>query len=639
MITKNKIESAALSRSFVPLWVTNFLGAMNDNFLKTCVIFAAEGWIEDTRVKSVLTGIVAGLLVLPYILASPLADRLTVVFAKRRILRLAKIAEIPIIALAVIGFMLHSPTVLIVSVLLMGLQSALYSPAKYALVRDVGGAARLSVGMGGMEGAAFLGVLAGTVLGSFVTATSPFGAREMGLLICAVMGLLASLGVKADEEPNREIHAISPLRFAARAHRLIRRYEGLRAVIATLSMFWFVAAMLQMGLLIYGRVVLHVSTFETGLLLCGAAIGIVVGQVAAGFLDKRFDLLGLTPFLGIAASVLLAILFVVPLSYSWFAALLAVLALLFGFFKLPLDVEIQKVVKGYRLNTVLAYFNQVSFAFMLVASGVYALLSWWRGPRIFLAFLALLMFATSLVFALSHRRVMCRVGKTIFAWRYAVKVCGPAASYVTAKTPNETILVLPNHPAMVDPMLVGSTFWRRALHPLSDEHFLQRGGISAYVLKTLGTVAVPDLRRHHSAAAVQAARGLTRVVTDALSAGKDVIFYPSGHIWTSPREEIGTRQLAYNVCGALPQNVRVLGVRTEGLWGSIWSRANRTASPAFGATLAKSIFLWFFIAPFIRRRRVTIWIEDLTDRVTIWSRGTRLEFNHAMEAWYNDSAK
>ena len=51
-----------------------------------------------------------------------------------------------------------------------------------------------------------------------------------------------------------------------------------------------------------------------------------------------------------------------------------------------------------------------------------------------------------------------------------------------------------------------------------------------------------------AADAAKIARGLQDVVTDALARGDNVIFYPSGHIWTEPREEIGTRQLAYNVC-------------------------------------------------------------------------------------------
>ena len=67
------------------------------------------------------------------------------------------------------------------------------------------------------------------------------------------------------------------------------RYNGLNAVIFTLSVFWWGAAMLQMGLLVYGKAEagLNLSDTGTGVLLCGAAVGIVAGQIVAGFVDRR----------------------------------------------------------------------------------------------------------------------------------------------------------------------------------------------------------------------------------------------------------------------------------------------------------------------------------------------------------------
>ncbi|MBR1587235.1 MAG: MFS transporter, partial [Kiritimatiellae bacterium] len=80
--------------SFLPLYITNFFGTLNDNFLKTLAGFTVIGWLSDERVKAVAMGVTAGALVLPYILFSPLADRLTAVWAKRRIVQIAKWAEL-----------------------------------------------------------------------------------------------------------------------------------------------------------------------------------------------------------------------------------------------------------------------------------------------------------------------------------------------------------------------------------------------------------------------------------------------------------------------------------------------------------------------------------------------------------------
>ena len=491
--------------SFLPLYVTNFFGTLNDNFLKTLACLTVIRWIADERVRSLLTSVVAGMLVLPYILCSPLADRLTAVWYKRRIVQSAKWAELPIMAVAIAGFALHSPWLVIGAVLLMGLQSSLYSPAKYALVRDIGGAERISTGMGGMEGVSFLGVLLGTVAGGLV-ADLQVRHPEWNLAYCclatfAVLGLAASYTVRAKEELNRSFHAINPIRYIARAYRMAGRYDGLNAVIFTLSIFWWGAAMLQMGLLVYGKAEagLNLSDTGTGVLLCGAAVGIVTGQIVAGFVDRRRFLLGATLLTGWIAAALFAVLYFAPLSPVWFGVVLGLLAFDLGFFKLPFDAEIQKVVKGPKLNTMLAYFNQVSFLFMLAASGCYALVSWAFGPKAFLLLLAVVFLVAPFLFVFSYRPVLLYVGRWVFAWRYRVEIDG-----LKSVAQDKPLLVLPNHPAMVDPMLVGVAFWKTPLKPLSDESFFHTGIVAPHVLKTLGAVASTAPRKGRQLRAVLA---------------------------------------------------------------------------------------------------------------------------------------
>ena len=622
-------------RSFGPLLATNFFGTVNDNFLKTLAGFVAIGWLADGRMQSACMGAVAGALVLPYILFSPLADRLTGMFPKRRIVQLAKWAELPIVGVGILGFATHSIALTVGAVLLMGLQSSLYSPSKYALVRDVGGEGRISTGMGWMEGMAFLGVLAGTIAAAFAVDRAPEWVWYGCLGLFAAAGLAASHCIRAEEEPNRTAHPANPLRYLAEAHRAAKAHPGLNSVIFALGAFWWAAATLQMGLLVYGRQALGLDATQTGGMLCGAAAGIVAGQVAAGFIDRRHFLLGASLWTGWVAAGLLLALFFAPMGPKAFSATLAALAFDFGLFKLPLDAEIQKRAKGPLLNTMLAYSNQVSFLFMLAASGCYALTGWAFGPRAFLAVLGGAMAVVPAAFVLTYRKALLFTGRQVLRRRYDVRTEG--LEELLAERGKSPWLVLPNHPAMVDPMLVETEFWRKPPRPLVDERFFRAGVLAPLVLRTLEAVTVPDLRAHRSAAGAAAARGLGGIVAGTLAAGGDVIFYPGGHIHTAEgREEIGTRQLAYNACRELPEGVRVVGVRTGGLWGSIWSRKGRKSSPPFVATAVKSVVLWLFWAPFASRRRVTMHVEDLTERVKGWAAGgTRMEFNAKLEGWYN----
>ena len=116
----------------------------------------------------------------------------------------------------------------------------------------------------------------------------------------------------------------------------------------------------------------------------------------------------------------------------------------------------------------------------------------------------------------------------------------------------------------------------------------------------------------------QAASQLSRIAIDSLAAGKQLCFYPSGHVKTVDKEIIGNRRLAYEVCSELPANVRVILCRMRGLESSRWSK------------LKPKQWKW--------RRTVTIVFEDHTEDVRTWAQTLdRRAFNEQLENWYNCS--
>jgi phosphoglycolate phosphatase-like HAD superfamily hydrolase len=113
-----------------------------------------------------------------------------------------------------------------------------------------------------------------------------------------------------------------------------------------------------------------------------------------------------------------------------------------------------------------------------------------------------------------------------------------------------------------------------------------------------------------------AASQLSRIAIESLSAGKQLCFYPSGHIKTIDKEMIGNRRMAYEVCKELPDGVRVILCRMRGLETSRWSK------------LKPKQWKW--------RRTVTLIFEDHTDDVRIWAQTLdRRTFNEHLETWYN----
>ena len=114
------------------------------------------------------------------------------------------------------------------------------------------------------------------------------------------------------------------------------------------------------------------------------------------------------------------------------------------------------------------------------------------------------------------------------------------------------------------------------------------------------------------------------------------MFYPSGHVTTDGKEIIGARRLAHDICCKLPENTHVIGLRIYGLWGSQWSRYQKSATPNIVKLLVKSFFLIYSgVIWFMKKRDVKFEFFDITNQVKEWNTLPKMEFNRKMEEFYN----
>ena len=395
------------------LYSTNFISILNDNYQKMLGMLVVTGWVSSEW-KPMVISITGAALVLPYIFCSPLANRAAQVYGKQRVVRVCKIFEIPIVLMAVIGFLLkdeslftqHSyttvlaSTLVILAIFLLGIQSSMYSPAKYGLIRDIGGVENVSRGMGGMESLSFLGMLLATALAAFMV--DEFSDRPIVysslLLILAVVGWIASLLIRAEETPTKQRDRLDPFAYMKTTHHLVLQYKGLNSVIYILSIFWWFATTIQLCTIVYCQDVLGLEKGEPGIIMCIAAIGISIGCVISGWLGNRFaSEIKRVPLYGLILSIgLLGIFILNDGSYIIFSVLIFFVGIFGGMFKVPLDAEIQRRVHPEQLNTVLAYFNQVSFLLMFAASVTYYLLTLLLPQRYVFLMLAVAMTGASL---------------------------------------------------------------------------------------------------------------------------------------------------------------------------------------------------------------------------------------------------
>ncbi|MDR2353809.1 MAG: hypothetical protein LBF22_11795, partial [Deltaproteobacteria bacterium] len=160
--------------TFWPLFGAMALGAFNDNYIRQALnTFLTFGGFDLTaRAKTILGSLATGLIIVPFFLFSALAGELADRYPKSTLLKLYKAAELLIMILAAIFFYTKGIYPLLAILFFMGAQSAFYGPVKYSLLPEILPKEDLISGNGLVEGATFIMIVLGTVMGSYLVTKS-----------------------------------------------------------------------------------------------------------------------------------------------------------------------------------------------------------------------------------------------------------------------------------------------------------------------------------------------------------------------------------------------------------------------------------------------------------------------------------
>ncbi len=363
-------------KKWIPLFLTQFLGILNDNLLKHLIIFVGVLWLSEES-KEIIIPIASALLVLPYILFSPIAGMLSSIKQKKTILRVAKFAEIPIMGIAIIGFWKESMIWLLISLFTMGLQSALYSPSKLGLIKDIAGKTDLNKGTGTMDFLGFVAILVSTIGAGFI---ADFTGNQLLLLSVVLIGValagwISSTRVNATNNTNngKTGESILPLRFLKQAYYRSKKTKGLNRVVLALGMFWFIASLLQMNLFVYCAEVLNLSATQISFVIGFTIVGIALGCFVAGVINKHRVEIGISVAGAIGLAIFTSIIAFAELSLTGFHIIMFLGSFCAGLYKIPLNSWMQERCTSEELPSKLAYLNMVVFIIILISSGIFAL--------------------------------------------------------------------------------------------------------------------------------------------------------------------------------------------------------------------------------------------------------------------------
>ncbi|GAB3373323.1 acyl-[ACP]--phospholipid O-acyltransferase [Azotobacter armeniacus] len=295
------------ARRFGPLFVTQFLGAFNDNLYKNALVvlltFQTAQW--TTLSPSVLANLAAGLFILPFFLLSATAGQLADKYDKALLARQVKLLEIVIVLLAGAGFWLHSLAMLLASLFLLGLQSTLFGPVKYAILPQHLGEDELVGGNALIEAGTFVAILAGTLSGALL-AGSAGGTLWItaGCLLVAVVGYLGSRRIPTAAPPEPSLR-LNPNPFGAtwRSIGFAREDRLVFLAILGISWFWLYGALLLAQFPAYAKDVLGAAEGGVALLLTVFTLGIGSGSLLCERLSAHRVEIGLVPLGSIGLSL------------------------------------------------------------------------------------------------------------------------------------------------------------------------------------------------------------------------------------------------------------------------------------------------------------------------------------------------
>lgn len=391
----NPIYRFALGRRFAPLFGTQFLGAFNDNLFKTTffVLISFYGLGQNGVLpSSQLLNLGALLFVLPYFLFSSLAGQLANKFDKARLAQLTKVLEVAVMALAGWGFYLQSAPLLFLCLFVMGTQSTLFGPIKYAVLPEYLHKNDLVMGNGLIESGTFLAILFGQIIG---TAIANQGADVLATTVIAVAaaGLLFSLFMPAApaQQPQQRIDT-NLIRSSKTLWRDMRAQPELFTAIIGISWFWLVGAVYTTQLPTFVQLHLGGNSNVFNLMLALFSVGIAAGSVFCGKISRGSLKLGLVAVGSVGLTLCGGLLVYLTHADSFsgsgngiFAFLsharaypvcLCMLGIGFfgGFFSVPLYTWLQTAADdAFRANAIAAN-NIVNAVFMVAAAVLSAVL-------------------------------------------------------------------------------------------------------------------------------------------------------------------------------------------------------------------------------------------------------------------------
>ena len=393
-----KNEHLLKSRRFLPMFLTQFFGALNDNVYKQALLLVfTYGLISQQSANvSTLNNLAALLFILPYFIFSATAGQLADKYERAQLVRAIKLLEIIIMLIATVGFLLGSLWLLLTALFLMGVQSTFFGPIKYAILPEALKPHELMSGNAIFQSGTSIAILLGMILGGAVISVSAGNLVWISLtvVIIALIGYASSRFVLTQRVTAPDIQI--DWNFFRTSFQTLKYAKSLPMIFLILlgnSWYSFYGATYLTQIPQLTQQNLHASENVVSLLLTLFSVGIGVGSLlcrkiggtevnikmvpigAVGLTIFAFYLAGALAFVPEKTGALLGLSEVFQQGWSYYHVMCAVtlLGISGGFYIVPLYAMMQAYSpRSHRARVVAA--NNILNAIFMVSSAIFSIL-------------------------------------------------------------------------------------------------------------------------------------------------------------------------------------------------------------------------------------------------------------------------
>ena len=574
-------------RRFLPFFLTQLLGAFNDNVFRNATIVLVTAQLGlSTAQAGLYTNLAPALFILPFFLFSALAGQIAEKYEKTRLIRYVKLFEIAAMAVAAWGFYAHHASLLMVVLFLMGMHSTMFGPIKYSILPQALHPEELVGGNGLVETGTALAILFGMILGGSLMLSPAHGPTyaSLAVLLIALAGYAASRAIPPAPATAPGLRVNWNL--AAETWRTIRLCTKQRAVfnaVLGISWFWFFGTALTAQLPVYAET--HLGGGSTLFLLALGvfSVGTGIGSLLCEKLSARTVEIGLVPLgaFGISACALdlyFARSGAAPVSGLDVAGFLhqpgslriladlAGIGVFGGFFLVPLFALVQSRTPKTELSRVIAGNNILNAGFIVAAAACGILAQGvlhWSIPQFFLALAVANALVAIYIFTLVPEFLMRFLSWVLVRTLYRLRAHG-----IERHVPDEgPALIVCNHVSYMDALILAASIPRPVRFVMYYRIF--EIPVMKWIFRT--AKAVPIAGAREDPALMQRAFD---AVDAALAEGELVGIFPEGALTKdgaiAPFKSGVERILERARAAGRP--VPVVPMALRGMWASMWSK-------------------------------------------------------------------